>query len=94
MTKVHDLHHTNANYETINYFYIREKNDRNGNPRYRVFIIDPDGAVYETVFKCYESQIESRLHRFIEDGEKKLYIGRYIGRDQHNRPIFKIIRRL
>lgn len=70
MTKIHDLHHTNANYETINYFYIREKNDRNGNPRYRVFIIDPDGAVYETVFKCYESQIESRLHRFIEDGEK------------------------
>lgn len=49
------------------FFYIREKNDINGNPRYRVFISDPDASViYETIFKCYEFQISERVKAFIE----------------------------
>ncbi len=49
------------------FFYIREKNDRNGNPRYKVFIIDPDGpAVHEIIFKGYESQLSERVASFIE----------------------------
>ena len=44
------------------YFYQREKNDRNGNPRYRVYLIDPEAkAVHEMIFKCYEYQIENSL---------------------------------
>ena len=38
------------------YFYKREKNDINGNSRFRVWLIDPEGcAVYEKVFylPCY-----------------------------------------
>lgn len=58
------------NYETIQYFYIREKNDKNGNPRYRAFIIDPDLVVYETIFKCYEFEIENRIEHFLEGGCK------------------------
>lgn len=54
MKKIHDLKTVYYNYMAVNYFYIREKNDINGNPRYRVFIIDPDGpAVYERIFKTY-----------------------------------------
>lgn len=50
------------------FFYVREKNDVNGNPRYRVFIIDPDGpAAHETIFKCYHSQIPERVTAFIEN---------------------------
>lgn len=64
--KTYDLHGTTANYETIQYFYKADKNDRNGNPRYRVFIIDPVGAVYETIFHCYECQIENHVISFCE----------------------------
>lgn len=70
MTKTHTWHTLNFNYETIQYFYKREKNDVNGNPRYRVFILDPDLLVYETIFKCYEHQIEERIISYIESGEK------------------------
>lgn len=50
------------------YFYIREKNDINGNSRYRVYIIDPDGpAVYNTIFKCYENQLSECVTAFIEN---------------------------
>ena len=66
MTKTYDMQQTIANYETINFFYKREKNDINGNPRFRVYIIDPDGAAYETIFKCYESQLKERVSRFVE----------------------------
>jgi len=64
--KIYDLKQTIANYETISYFYKREKNDTSGNPRFRVYIIDPDGAVYESIFKCYESQIKEHVSAFVE----------------------------
>lgn len=64
--KTYDLYQTIANYETVSYFYKREKNDINGNPRFRVYIIDPAGAVYENIFKCYESQLKERVSTFIE----------------------------
>lgn len=65
--KIHDLKSVIIGGCEFNYFYTREKNDVNGNPRYRVYIIDPDGpAVHETIFKCYESQIPERITAFIE----------------------------
>ena len=67
MLKNHDLKTAViAGYE-YSFFYTREKNDINGNPRYRVFIIDPDGpAVYETILKCYECHIPERVATFID----------------------------
>ena len=64
MKKAHDLKTVIINHVAINYFYTREKNDVNGNPRYKVFIIDPDApAVYETIIKSYdlENSIKNRL---------------------------------
>ena len=69
--KVHDLKTVVINHIAINYFYTREKNDVNGNPRYRVYIIDPDGgAVYEKIFKTYEGLIPERVGAFIEEAHK------------------------
>lgn len=71
MKKIHDLKTVVINHIAINYFYAREKNDVNGNPRYRVYIMDPDAAaVYETIFKCYECQIARRVEIFIEEAQK------------------------
>ena len=71
MTKSHDLKMAIVNNLSINYFYAREKNDRNGNPRYRVWIIDPDGpAVYETIFKTYEGLIKDHVKNFIEEAQQ------------------------
>lgn len=65
--KMHNLKTIRANYETIQYFYTREKNDRNGNARYRVYIIDQETAtVYEKILKCYESQIAECVRSSIE----------------------------
>ena len=65
--KIHDLKSRVIWGDEFQYFYTRERNDRNGNPRYRVYIIDPDApAVHETIFKCYESQIPERVETFIE----------------------------
>jgi hypothetical protein len=64
--KTHDLKSVVIGGNEFSYFYTREKNDINGNPRFRVYIIDPDGpAVHETIFKCYESQISERAETFI-----------------------------
>lgn len=66
--KIHDLKSAVIGGLEFNYFYTRERNDVNGNPRYRVFIIDPEGpAAHETIFKCYESQIPERVESFIEN---------------------------
>ena len=66
--KIYDLKTTKANFETVSFFYIREKNDVNGNPRFRVYILDSEtGTVYETIFKCYESQIGERVTAHIEN---------------------------
>jgi hypothetical protein len=65
--KTHDLKSVVIDGNEFSYFYTREKNDINGNPRFRVYIIDSDGpAVHETIFKCYESQISERVETFIE----------------------------
>lgn len=65
--KKHDLKSVVIACNEYSFFYIREKNDVNGNARYRVFIIDPDGpAAHEAIFKCYESQIPERVTAFIE----------------------------
>lgn len=69
MATTHDLHTIIVNNNQYQFFYTREKHDRNGNARYRVYIIDPDApAVYETIFKCYEFEIPQRVKRFIEEG--------------------------
>ena len=61
MRKSHVLH------TVFDYFYTREKKDLNGNSRFRVYIIDPDGpAVYETILKCYECQIKELVSMFME----------------------------
>lgn len=71
MKKFYDLKTVVVNHIAINYFYTREKNDVNGNARYRVYIIDPDApTVYETIFKCYESQIKELVTMFIEEAHK------------------------
>ena len=51
----------------IEFFYTKEKADQNGNPRFKVYVIDPDApAVYELIVKCYESQIKEHVTSFIE----------------------------
>lgn len=70
--KTHDLKTVIVNHQAINYFYTREKNDRNGNPRYRVYIIDPEApAVYEDIVKTYESLIGEAVKARIERGALK-----------------------
>ena len=74
MLKIHDEKSVVVEIESalvnVWFFYLREKNDINGNPRFRVFISDPDApAIYETIFKCYESQIPERVKMFIENME-------------------------
>lgn len=65
--KIHDLHSVVIDGQRFYYFYTRERNDTNGNSRFRVYITDPDSpAVYETIFKCYQSQIPERVTAFIE----------------------------
>ena len=71
MVKIKDLKTTYLDCIAINYFYQREKCDQYGNPRFRVFIIDPDGhAVYETIFKTYEGLIADQVKKFLEDMQK------------------------
>lgn len=70
--KIHDLKTIVIDHEAINYFYIREKNDRNGNPRYRVFAIDPEApAVYEFTTKTYEPFIGDAVKNYVEGARKQ-----------------------
>lgn len=67
MQKIHVLYTAQTNGLAINYFYTKEKADRNGNPRFKLYIMDPDApAVYESIIKCYESQIKEHVTSFIE----------------------------
>lgn len=67
MIKTHDLKTVVVDGIAVNYFFKKEKNDRNGNPRFKVFIIDPDGpAVYEEIFHCYNGQIPEWVASFIK----------------------------
>ena len=67
MKKQHDLKTVVSNHIAINYFYTREKSDANGNPRFRVYIIDPDApTVYETICKTYEGLISAHVLSFVE----------------------------
>ncbi len=67
MPKINDLKTVVVDGIAINYFFKKEKNDINGNPRFRVFIMDPDAlAVYETIVKCYDGQIKTHVINFIE----------------------------
>ena len=67
MKKYHDLKTVVSDHIAINYFYKREKPDANGNPRYRVYIIDPDAPiVHETIFKTYEGLICAHVLAFVE----------------------------
>ena len=67
MVKIHNVKSVVIDCNEFQFFYIRIQCDKCGNSRFRVYIIDPDGpAAYETIFKCYESQIPSRVTSFIE----------------------------
>lgn len=70
MLKIHNLKTIRANYETISYFYIREKCDPCGNSQFRVYILDSETpTVYETIFKCQEFQIADRVREFVENAK-------------------------
>ena len=66
--KMHELKTIIVNGLYINYFYTKEKHDKNGNSRFRVYIIDPDGpAVYETICKTYETFICDHVRKFVQE---------------------------
>ncbi len=66
--KLHDLKTVVVDHSVVQYFYTKEKNDRNGNPRYRIYIIDPDGpAVYETIARTYDGLIPAYVKKFVEE---------------------------
>lgn len=67
MINTYNLKTVKANYETIPYFYKREKCDACGNSRFRVYILDSDAPiVYEKIFKCQEFQIPQCVINFVE----------------------------
>lgn len=68
---IHDLKSVVIDCIEYKYFYTREKNDRNGNARYRVYIIDVDApAVYERIIKTYESAIKDYIKRTITEAQQ------------------------
>lgn len=66
--KKHDLNRVIVSGNEYLFFYQREKNDRNGNARFRVFIIDPDGpAVHETIVHSCQRLIADCVAWHIEN---------------------------
>lgn len=71
MKKIHDLKTVYIDCVAVQYFYTRDKNDVNGNPRFRVYIIDPEApAVYETIIRTYGS-LDDAVKRFITEAWEK-----------------------
>lgn len=66
--KIHDLKSVIASGWRVDYFAVKMKNDVNGNPRYRVWIID-ESSVIERVFCTYN--LESSIINFVEWGMEK-----------------------
>lgn len=67
--KTHELHTVTAHGLTIPFFYTKEKRDRNGNSRFRVYMIDAEtNTVHEEIFTTYESQISAVIMAHIERG--------------------------
>ena len=70
MIKIHNLKNVDISGNEFTFHYQRIQCDKCGNSRFRVWIIDPDtAAVYEIIFKCYESQIPERVRAFVETAE-------------------------
>jgi hypothetical protein len=73
MKKYHDLKTVVSDHIAINYFYRKEKRNVNGNPRFRVYIMDPDAPiVHETIFKTYEGLISSHVLAFVEEAKSNV----------------------
>ena len=73
MRKEHTLKTVVSDHIAINYFYIKEKRDVNGNPRFRVYIMDPDAPiVHEAIFKTYEGLISSHVLAFVEEAKSNV----------------------
>ena len=71
MQKIHNMQTAVCTIENcrvpVSYFCKREKHSVNGAPRFRVFIIDPDGgAVYETIFTGYGRIVPQLVADYIE----------------------------
>ena len=72
MIKYHDLKTVIIDGQPLNYFYKREKNDVNGNPRFRVYMFCNSGdLLIETIFKTYESLIPKQIEKFIRKEAEK-----------------------
>lgn len=68
MKKAHDLHQITINGAPVYYFYTREKNDRNGNSRYKIHIIDTkNNTVTETTAQAYECQLSEIVKNRVEE---------------------------
>ena len=66
MIKIHNLETIIVDEIFFNYFYHRETNDRYGNPRYRVFLINPKTCmVTEKLANTYN--IDDWVRSFIKN---------------------------
>lgn len=65
--KNYNIYSITTNHNIYNYFYKKEKPDKCGNSRYRVYIIDLDSmTIYEKIFKTYENYISDSVKQFID----------------------------
>lgn len=69
--KTHILKTVIINHLTFNYFYVPIKNNKNGDPRFTVYIMDPDGgAVYEKIFTSF--YIDGTIKKFLEEAQNEI----------------------